>query len=234
MQGPAPDAANLVIESSCPVHSGQGASEALRFSAQGLMTNTNGLSERIEAALDQQRLWDGQVVRSASSENSPTPCWYFCTKVATDVLELLQAERISAVMTSDAIGIGPRFTFWVVALQVRAIQHRFFLPLVAPSVGALVADMSREDLHLLMDAGPSVPALNAHVPVRQHLRATLATMHQPVFDREVVLRDVILTAASLLDPGALKPANPRSPPTSVSVTAVLPTELVPDGRLFGA
>ena len=198
------------------------------------MANTNGLSERIEAALDQQRLWDGHVVRSASSENSPAPGWYFCSKVATDVLELFQAERTSAVMTSDAIGIGPRFTFWVLAFQVRAIQHRFFLPLVAPSVAVLIADMSREDLHLLMDAGPSIPALDSHVPVPLHLRATLANMHQAAFDREVVLRDVVLTAASLLEPDALKPANPRNPPTSVSVTAVLPTELAgPDGGLFG-
>lgn len=198
------------------------------------MANTSGLSERIHAALDQQRLWDGHVVRRASSENSPAPGWYFCSKVAPDVLELFQAERTSAVMTSDAIGIGPRFTFWVLAFQVRAIQHRFFLPLVAPSVAVLVADMSREDLHLLMDVGPSVPVLDSHVPVTRHLRATLANMHQPVFDREVVLRDVVLTAASLLDPHALEPANPRSRPTSVSVTAVLPTELVgPDGGLFG-
>jgi hypothetical protein len=198
------------------------------------MTSTNGLSERIHAALDQQRLWDGHVVRSASSRNEPAPGWYFCSEVATDLLEVFQAERASIVMTSDAIGIGPRFTFWVLALQVRAFQHRFFLPLVAPSVAELVADMSREDLHLVMDAGPSIPALDSHVPVPKHLRAMLATMHQPTFDREVVLRDVVLTAASLLEPDALKPANPRSPPTSVSVTVVLPTELVgPDGGLFG-
>ena len=177
------------------------------------MANTSGLSERIHAALGQQRLWDGHVVRSASSENSPAPAWYFRSNVAPDVLELFQAGRTSAVMTSDAVGIGPRFTYWVLALQVRAIQHRFFLPLVAPSVAVLLADMSREDLHLLMVAGPSIPALDSHVPVPRHFRATLAKMHQPAFDRQVVLRDVVLTAASLLDPDALKPANPRSPPT---------------------
>jgi hypothetical protein len=194
--------------------------------------NTDGLSDRIHAALEQQRLWDGHVLRNASSESPPR--WHICSKVPADVLELFQAERASAVMTSDAIGIGPRFTFWVLALQVQEFQHRFFLPLVAPSVGVLVADMSREDLHLLMAADPAIPALDARVPVPRHLRATLANMHQPAFDREVVLRDVVLTAASLLDPDALKPANPRSPPTSVSVTAVLPTELVgPDGGLFG-
>jgi hypothetical protein len=198
------------------------------------MANTNGLREQIHAALDAQRLWDGQVVRSLPSENSPASAWYFSSKVASDVLELFQAERTSAVMTSDAIGIGPRFTFWVLAFQVRAIQHRFFLPLVAPSVAVLIADMSREDLHLLMDAGPSIPALDSHVPVTRDFHATLAQMHQPDFDREVVLRDVVLTAASLLHPEALKPANLRSPPTTVSVTAVLPTELVgPDGGLFG-
>lgn len=198
------------------------------------MANTSELSGRIHAALDQQRLWDGHVVRTVSSENAPAPCWYFRSKVAPAVLELFQAERTSAVMTSDAIGIGPRFTFWVLAFQVREIQHRFFLPLVAPSVAVLIADMSREDLHLLLDAGPSIPALDSHVPVPRDFRATLADMHQPAFDREVVLRDVVLTAASLLDPDALKPANPRSPPTSVSVTAVLPTELMgPDGGLFG-
>lgn len=198
------------------------------------MANTNGLSERIHTALDQQRLWDGHVVRSPSSGNSPALCWHFCTKVAADVLELFQAEWNSAVITSDAIGIGPRFTFWVLAFQVRGMQHRFFLPLVAPSLAALIADMSREDLHLVMDAGPSVPVLDAHVPVPRHLRATLANMHQSTFDRDVVLRDVVLTAASLLEPDALKPANFGNPPTSVSVTAVLPTELVgPDGGLFG-
>lgn len=197
------------------------------------MANTSKLNKRIQAALDQQRLWDGLVVRSASIGNSPAPGWYFSSKIAPDVLELFQAERTSAVMTSDAIGIGPKFTFWVLALQVRAVQHRFFLPLVAPSVAVLVTDMSREDLHLFMDAGPSVSALDSRVPVPRHLRATLAKMHQPAFDKEVVLRDVVLTAARLLEPDALKPANPRSPPTSVSVTAVLPTELVgPDGGLF--
>lgn len=102
------------------------------------MANTNGLSERIHAVLDERRLWDGHVVRRASSENSPAPGWYFCSKVSADVLQLFRAERTSAVMTSDAIGIGPRFTFWVLAFQVCGIQHRFFLPLVAPSVAVLL------------------------------------------------------------------------------------------------
>jgi hypothetical protein len=198
------------------------------------MANTNELSERIQAALDQQRLWDGHVERCASSENQCVAGWYFCSKIAADVLALFQADRASAVMTSDAIGIGPRLTFWVLGLQVGSVQHRFYLPLVAPSVGVLIADKSREDLHLVMDAGPSISALDAHVPVPRHFRATLATLHQPAFDREVVLRDVVLTAASLLEPDALKPANPQSPPTSVSVTAVLPTELRGlGGGLFG-
>lgn len=199
------------------------------------MADTKEVSDRIQLALNEQRLWDGRLDHIEPGAHASTSHRYVVSSIAPSVLEHFQRQRASIVMTSDAIGIGPRFTYWVLGLRAGEIEHRFFLPLVAPSVWSLLNDVRREDLHLLMDAGPAVPALSAGVPVTRSLRNTLVKLHRPDFDRNEALRDVVLTAANLLLPDGLKPVNPGVSPSSVSVTAVLPPELVaPDEGLFGA
>ncbi|GAB3766249.1 hypothetical protein GCM10028796_25190 [Ramlibacter monticola] len=197
--------------------------------------NADTATELIELALAQHRLWDGGLVRSAGKSEGSETAWYFTTALTIDVLEHFRTESASAIITSDAIGIGPRFTFWVVAIQTGAIQHRFFLPLVGTLVAELLADMRGKNLRLLMAAGTSVAAVDVRVPVSPQLRAALESKHQLAADRESVLPDVVLTAARLLAPDGLRPDNPGNKPTSISVTAVLPPELLghADG-FFGA
>lgn len=193
------------------------------------MTNGHALTDRIQVALTERRLWGGCLLRAPSKpdvSNSAEESWYFSTGLTPALLSRFQKEASCAVITSDLVDISPDHSAWVIAYQVDEIQHRFLVPLVGQAVGGVIADSAFERLHLLMQAGPVATALKVPFYGLPSLALALASRYDPVANAMAVLEDVVIAAASLLVSTAISSILYQNKATEVSVTVVLPPELL--------
>lgn len=181
----------------------------------------NDPTSLIASALAQRVLFGGGLVRSPK----PQPVWHFTTEILPDVLRNFHAHTDVAVVTSDVVGTCADFVCWVIAYQVTGHQHRFFLPLLGAEVGALTRELRGSGVRLWMDGGPERPVLQARIPASKALRASLRELWKPAPVAAELTRNVLATGASLLVPTSLRPADDTPPPSTVSVTAVIPSDL---------
>lgn len=177
--------------------------------------------EAISRAITEGALFGGGVVRLTTPEDG----WAITTGIGRAALTLFRAEARRAVVTSDVLGVHPRWVCWVFGYQVGQVQHRAFLPLVGAAVGQLIASTRTTDVRLLMDSGWPEFTLEARIPASLGLVAALQEHWQPRVEPKEAGEYMLATAARLLSPGALKPAQGSRVPKDVSVAAVIPEGL---------
>lgn len=179
------------------------------------------LHDTISAALSRGTLFGGGLL----STNEPTPVWRFTSEMPAETLALFRQKSDDALVTSDVIGMGAGWVCWVVAYQVGRTQHRWFLPLAGAQVSRLVRDVRRTGLRLWMDAESAETVFEARLPVSRELSLALRTQRPPSVDRTRAAENLIRTAAHLLTPSSLKPADGNPLASEISVTAVIPEDL---------
>jgi hypothetical protein len=194
------------------------------------MTDTE-LTATIQKALDQKQLSDGCFVYRLHPPLPNRPSWCIYSAVSSENCAFFKSARERAVMTLDALAIGPR-SYWLLAHQVDDVQHRFLLPLAFPSVKLLLSDAD-SDIALVLDAGRDTAMVEVQIPVHTDMREMLLSQHEHDAEIESVMRDVVQAAGSLLLPQMLQPAEGCRRPSKVYVTIVLPPEILEaNGGLF--
>jgi hypothetical protein len=175
----------------------------------------------IACALVKPVLFGGGLVRS----QSPDVAWHMTSEIQPEVLASFRAHSHAAVVTTDTISTCPEWVSWVIGYQVLGHQHRWFLPLLGRDVAMLAREVSSTGVRLWMDAGLQRTFVEARVPVSEALRASLRQYCRPSCACSTLAGSLLATAAGLLAPGALRPAHGTPYPSTVSVTAVIPTDL---------
>lgn len=182
---------------------------------------TGDLLQTISAALYGGSLFSGGLLRT----HEASAVWRFTSQVPAQTLALFHREKARAVVTSDVIGMAAEWVCWVVAYQVGAIQHRWFLPLVGTQVASLLREVRETDLRLWMDAGAELPVFEARIPVSKELGSALQAQWRPCADAGAAAENLLRTAGQLLHAGALMPADGSELASRICVTAVIPADL---------
>jgi hypothetical protein len=183
-----------------------------------LLTDLNQL---IACALVEPALFGGGLVRS----QNPEVAWLLTSRIQPEVLSSFRAHSDAAVVTSGTLSTSPEWASWVIGYQVFGHQHRWFLPLLGPDVAMLAREVGSTGVRLWMDAGPQCTLVEARVPVSNALGASLRHHCKPSCASSALAGTLLTTAARLLAPAALRPAHGTPHPSTVSVTAVIPSDL---------
>jgi hypothetical protein len=200
---------------------GWGTRATITSFAERLHMPANDLTETICAALSGATLFSGGLLRTME----PSVVWRFTSQLPAQTLTLFRREKAAAVVTSDVIGLGVNWTCWVVGYQVGGSQHRWFLPLAGTQVGSLLREVRETGLRLWMDGEAEKSVFEARMPVSTELGSTLRKQWALSADSTAVAENLLRTAAQLLTPASLKPAEGSAPASYVSVTAVIPRDL---------
>lgn len=188
------------------------------------MTQPDELIQRVSLAMEDGRLHDGLLMQvPANASIGSTRC--IAARVREDIFDMLERESTKARITSEVIGRENRNAFWVLGYQAAYAQYRLLLPLVGPTVSALIEDVRSQGLKLLMHTREKDSPLEVHVTMSHDMYGSLRERHQPVPDLTQVLREQSATIAQLLDPGFLARIPGLPVPRVVSVASVLPPEM---------
>jgi hypothetical protein len=148
------------------------------------------------------------------------------TRLRPDVLGTFRELGSLGRMRSELVGHPGRTSFWVVVYQAGAMQHRFLLPLIGPFVRDLIEDLPRHGLGLLMHAELQEPFWEVHMSVPLDMCTGLRQGHQEMADDERVITDHALMVARVLNPTFMEAPASCGAPELVSVTSVLPPEMM--------
>jgi hypothetical protein len=176
------------------------------------------IHDLVSSAIAGGALFGGGIVRS----DGAVPLWRITTEVPPASLELFRTLSDEAVVTSDVIGMRPGWVCWVVAYQVRDVQHRLFLPLFGAEVGDFTRRVRRSSARLLFDAAGAKTMLEVRIPLSAQVRGACREHWRASVDDSFFAKSLLLSAASLLVPGALAPADGVNVAREISVTAVVP------------
>lgn len=176
-------------------------------------------------ATEEKRLVSG-VMTDVPEGSAGGSTWHLVSAVRPDLLDTLRSEQRRALIMCEVFGRDGCNSFWVLGYQGAAVQQRFLLPLVGPSVGAMIDQVAHRGIRLLMHSALDAPVLEVEVPVPLDIHATLRAHHQAIEDPHKILREQAQALAMLLDPNFLTRVKGLPRPSTVSVSSVLPVELV--------
>lgn len=176
-------------------------------------------------ATEEKRLVSG-VMADVPEGSAGGSTWHLVSEVRSDLLDTLRTEQRRALIMCEVFGRESRTSFWVLGYQGAAVQQRFLLPLVGPSVSAMIEQVAHSGIRLLMHSALDALVLEVEVPVPHDIHATLRAHHQGIDEPHEILREQANTLAMLLDPNFLTPIEGLPAPSTVSVSSVLPVELV--------
>ncbi|MBA2962127.1 MULTISPECIES: hypothetical protein [Ramlibacter] len=200
------------------------------------MKESENLADRVNVAIEEGRLVDGQLVHSRTPEDPAcTDHWNLITPIPRQAYSCFQAARSSAAITTDLIGRDGESAFWVVAYQAKKVQHRIVLPLAGAFVGSLLAGIPHSSVGLVMHTGLPTPFLEARLSISDDMLSDLREKHNTAVDEGRLIEEHARALAHILAPSSLDPAHGMPRPTTISVSSVLPLEYWNELELtFGA
>lgn len=179
------------------------------------------IEDLLNYAIEDSVLFGGALLKASAS----SPQWTLLTKAPTSSIALFRRYLSELVVSSDVIGMGEGWTFWVLGYQVRDVQHRVFLPLAGSQVHEMLTSIGQSGLQLTMEMGDL--RLTTKVPVADDFLGSMQEQKHAWPDSRSANELFFRTCLELLLPPNLRPAEGTQMPATVSVTAVISCDFPP-------
>ncbi|QJW85195.1 hypothetical protein HK414_22500 [Ramlibacter terrae] len=111
---------------------------------------------------------------------------------------------------------------------MQKLQHRYLLPLVGDTVKAMLRQPRHPGVGLLMHTALNAPIFSARALLSPDTYRALKANHRPIVNGREIIEEHARTLAQLLLPQFIEPPIGVPQPTTISVSSVLPPELMGD------
>jgi hypothetical protein len=193
--------------------------------------NSDSATDTIAAALKagnltQGHLWSPRELGRAMG-NLEERSWCVSARVSPLLLSLLLFSEEDFQTRSDVFRVASGQSFWVIARQLDALQHRILLPLAGDSIRTLVESMAESELRFFYTDGEHERGVASTMRVAPALQTVLRASLAVLDDAPALIRHLSLATTQLLEPRGFQAVGGMQAPSEVLLTGVATPEMAP-------